>query len=33
MYLINSAKEQDLRAGDVQAKDDYNRNFVELYEV
>ena len=31
MYFINSAKEQGLRAGDVEANDDYNRKFVELY--
>lgn len=31
MYFINSAKEEGLRAGDVEANDDYNRKFVELY--
>ncbi len=31
MYFINSAKEQGLRARDVDANDDYNRRFVELY--
>ncbi|WP_019139536.1 UvrD-helicase domain-containing protein [Noviherbaspirillum massiliense] len=33
MYFINSAKEQGLRAKDVEAYDDYNRKFVELYEI
>ncbi|MDB5797198.1 MAG: helicase [Paucimonas sp.] len=31
MYFINSAKDQGLRAKDVEANDDYNRRFVELY--
>ncbi len=31
MYFINNAKEQGLRAYDVEANDDYNRKFVELY--
>ncbi|MBS0308317.1 MAG: UvrD-helicase domain-containing protein [Proteobacteria bacterium] len=31
MYFINSAKDQGLRAQDVEANDDYNRKFVELY--
>ncbi|KIF81195.1 UvrD-helicase domain-containing protein [Noviherbaspirillum autotrophicum] len=31
MYFINNAKEQGLRAHDVEANDDYNRKFVELY--
>jgi DNA helicase-2/ATP-dependent DNA helicase PcrA len=31
MYFINSAKDQGLRAHDVEANDDYNRKFVELY--
>ena len=31
MYFINSAKEQGLRSGDVEANDDYNRKFLELY--
>lgn len=33
MYFINGAKEQGLRAGDVDAHDDYNRKFVELYDL
>ena len=33
MYFINSAKEQGLRAHQVEANDDYNRRFVELYEA
>jgi DNA helicase-2/ATP-dependent DNA helicase PcrA len=33
MYFINSAKEQGLRAKDVEAFDDYNRRMVELYEL
>ena len=33
MYFINNAKEQGLRAKDVEANDDYNRRFVELYEA
>ena len=33
MYFINSAKEQGLRAKDVEANDDYNRKCVELYDV
>ncbi|MDQ9171333.1 UvrD-helicase domain-containing protein [Oxalobacteraceae bacterium R-40] len=31
MYFINNAKEQGLRAQYVEANDDYNRRFVELY--
>ncbi|MDF3036539.1 MAG: helicase, partial [Paucimonas sp.] len=31
MYFINSAKEQGLRSHEVEANDDYNRRFVELY--
>ncbi|MCS6763039.1 MAG: UvrD-helicase domain-containing protein [Candidatus Protistobacter heckmanni] len=31
MYFINSAKEQGLRPGAVEANDEYNRKFVELY--
>jgi DNA helicase-2/ATP-dependent DNA helicase PcrA len=31
MYFINSAKDQGLRAGEVEANDDFNRKFVELY--
>ncbi|MCG5262870.1 DNA helicase II [Cupriavidus gilardii] len=30
-YFINSAKEQGLRAADVEANDDFNRRFVDLY--
>jgi DNA helicase-2/ATP-dependent DNA helicase PcrA len=33
MYFINNAKDQGLRAKDVEANDDYNRKFVELYEA
>lgn len=33
MYFINSAKDQGLRAHQVEANDDYNRRFVELYEA
>ncbi|MGB7478736.1 MAG: UvrD-helicase domain-containing protein, partial [Burkholderiaceae bacterium] len=33
MYFINGAKEQGLRAHQVEANDDYNRRFVELYEL
>jgi len=33
MYFINSAKDQGLRAKDVEANDDYNRKFVALYEI
>ncbi len=33
MYFINSAKDQGLRAKDVEANDDYNRKFVALYEL
>ncbi len=33
MYFINSAKDQGLRPQDVEANDDYNRKFVELYEA
>src|SRR3546814_21124904 len=33
MYFINSAKDQGLRAADVDAFDDYNRKLVELYEL
>ena len=31
MYFINHAKEEGLRASEVEANDDYNRKFVELY--
>lgn len=30
-YFINNAKEQGLRPADVEANDDYNRRFVDLY--
>jgi DNA helicase-2/ATP-dependent DNA helicase PcrA len=33
MYFINGAKEQGLRAGDIDTHDDYNRKFVELYDL
>jgi DNA helicase-2/ATP-dependent DNA helicase PcrA len=33
MYFINGAKDQGLRAKDVEAHDDYNRKLVELYEM
>src|ERR1035437_8701999 len=33
MYFINGAKDQGLRAKDVEANDDYNRKFVELYDL
>ncbi len=33
VYFINSAKDQGLRAQDVEANDEYNRKFVELYEA
>ena len=33
MYFINSAKDQGLRASAVDASDDYQRKFVELYEA
>ncbi|MGV3653581.1 MAG: UvrD-helicase domain-containing protein [Noviherbaspirillum sp.] len=33
MYFINNAKEQGLRASEVEANDDYNRRFVELYQA
>ena len=32
MYFINGAKDQGLRAKDVDASDDYNRRMVELYD-
>ena len=31
MYFINGSKEQGLRSHEVEANDDYNRKFVELY--
>ena len=33
MYFINSAKDQGLRAHEVEAHDDFNRKFVQLYEL
>jgi DNA helicase-2/ATP-dependent DNA helicase PcrA len=33
MYFINGAKDQGLRAKDVEAHDDYNRKMVELYDL
>ncbi len=33
MHFINNAKEQGLRASEVEANDDYNRRFVELYQL
>src|SRR3569832_683617 len=33
MYFINGAKDQGLRAHEVEAADDYNRRFVELYQA
>ncbi|MEO6917901.1 MAG: UvrD-helicase domain-containing protein [Collimonas sp.] len=33
MYFINGAKDQGLRANEVEANDDYNRKFVELYDL
>jgi len=33
MYFINNAKENGLRAQQVEVFDDYNRKFVELYEL
>src|SRR6202162_3321560 len=33
MYFINSAKDNGLRASEVEAYDDYNRKFVELYDI
>jgi DNA helicase-2/ATP-dependent DNA helicase PcrA len=33
MYFINSAKDQGLRAGQVEASDDYSRKFAELYQL
>ncbi|MQR01426.1 UvrD-helicase domain-containing protein [Glaciimonas soli] len=33
MYFINGAKDQGLRAHEVEANDDYNRKFVELYDL
>ncbi|HEY8023600.1 MAG TPA: UvrD-helicase domain-containing protein [Burkholderiaceae bacterium] len=33
MYFINNAKDQGLRAKDLEAFDDYNRKMVELYDL
>jgi DNA helicase-2/ATP-dependent DNA helicase PcrA len=33
MYFINGAKDNGLRAKDVEAHDDYNRKLVELYDI
>ena len=33
MYFINGAKDQGLRAKDVEAHDDFNRKLVELYDL
>lgn len=33
MHFINNAKDSGLRAGEVEANDDYNRKFIELYEL
>jgi DNA helicase II / ATP-dependent DNA helicase PcrA len=33
MYFINGAKDQGRRAHEVEANDDYNRKFVELYQA
>ena len=33
MHFINSSKDQGLRAGEIDANDDYNRKFIELYEL
>jgi DNA helicase-2/ATP-dependent DNA helicase PcrA len=33
MYFINGAKDQGLRAKDVEAHDDHNRRMVELYDI
>lgn len=33
MNFINNAKDSGLRAGDIDANDDYNRKFIELYEL
>ncbi|MDB5795909.1 MAG: helicase [Noviherbaspirillum sp.] len=33
MYFINNAKDQGLRAQDVEAYDDYNRRMVELFQL
>ncbi|MGH1357534.1 MAG: UvrD-helicase domain-containing protein [Burkholderiaceae bacterium] len=32
-YFINGAKEEGMRAGDIEIVDDYNRRFVELFEM
>lgn len=33
MFFINNAKEQGLRAGDIDAHDDHSRRFAELYDL
>jgi DNA helicase-2/ATP-dependent DNA helicase PcrA len=33
MYFINGAKDEGLRAKDVEVHDDYHRKFVELYDI
>ena len=33
MYFINAAKDQGLRANEVEVNDDYNRQFVALYDL
>ncbi|MBK4734729.1 UvrD-helicase domain-containing protein [Noviherbaspirillum pedocola] len=33
MYFINGAKDDGLRAQDIDAHDEYNRRFVELYDI
>ncbi|MDP5008292.1 MAG: UvrD-helicase domain-containing protein [Glaciimonas sp.] len=33
MYFINGAKDQGLRAHEVEANDDFNRKFVEIYDL
>ncbi len=32
-YFINGAKEEGMRAGDIEIVDDYNRRFVELFDM
>lgn len=32
-YFINGAKEEGMRSGDIEIVDDYNKRFVELYEM
>jgi len=33
MYFINGAKDQGMRAGDIEPSDDYSRKFAELYAI